>query len=87
MFWLRNKKKILSTLLSEGLIDVKNIKQQTKLKTNINLDINKNNISQAIFHYKTSQPSISTVVYVISCRLFWLQYRFSKMADVRDSKS
>ena len=28
-----------------------------------------------------------TVVYVISCRLSWLQYRFSKMADVRDSKS
>ena len=31
--------------------------------------------------------SYFTVVYVISCRLFWLQYRFSKMADVRDSKS
>ena len=27
-----------------------------------------------------------TVVYVISCRLLWLQYRLSKMADVRDSK-
>ena len=30
---------------------------------------------------------VYVVVYVISCRLFWLQYRFSKMAEVRDSKS
>ena len=28
-----------------------------------------------------------TAVYVISCRFSWLQYRFSKMADVRDSNS
>ena len=28
----------------------------------------------------------STVVYLILCRLFWLQYRLSRMADVRDSK-
>ena len=40
---------------------------------------------QTTSHFRPWLPiACSPVVNVISCRLFWLQYRLSKMGDVRD---